>query len=231
MAKGLLGRKVGMTQVFDEAGMAFPVTVLQVGPCHVLQVRTPERDGYEAVQLGFGDKPRRLASRSERGHVAPLESKRSKQRKAAGVELPGKANCEPQRFIREIRGPAAGMEVGQQLTVGLLSGVKSVDVTAMTKGCGFQGVMKRWNFGGLRASHGTKKVHRQQGGTGGMGTNRGGGRPKKGKKMAGQYGFERVTTRNIKVVRVDEENGLLLVHGAVPGPPGGMVIVRETNKY
>jgi large subunit ribosomal protein L3 len=113
MAKGLLGRKVGMTQVFDESGRAFPVTVLRVGPCHVLQVRTPERDGYEAVQLGFGDKPRRLASRSERGHVAPLESKRSKQRKAAGVEAPPKANCEPQRFIREIRGPVDGLSVGQ----------------------------------------------------------------------------------------------------------------------
>jgi large subunit ribosomal protein L3 len=231
MAKGLLGRKVGMTQVFDEAGLAFPVTVLEVGPCHVLQVRTPDRDGYEAVQLGFGDKPRRLASRSERGHVALLESKRSKQRKAAGVELPAKADCEPQRFIREIRGPAEGMTIGQKLTVGHLNGVKAVDVTAMTKGCGFQGVMKRWNFGGLRASHGTKKVHRSLGGTGGMGTNRGGGRPKKGKKMPGQYGFERVTTRNIKVVRVDEENGLLLLHGAVPGPPGGMVIIKETNKY
>jgi large subunit ribosomal protein L3 len=231
MAKGLLGRKVGMTQVFDESGRAFPVTVLRVGPCHVLQVRTPERDGYEAVQLGFGDKPRRLASRSERGHVAPLESKRSKQRKAAGVEAPPKANCEPQRFIREIRGPVDGLSVGQQLTVSHLSGIKAVDVTAMTKGCGFQGVMKRWNFGGLRASHGTKKVHRSLGGTGGMGTNRGGGRPKKGKKMPGQYGNERVTTRNIKVVRVDEENGLLLVHGAVPGPPGGMVVIKETNKF
>jgi large subunit ribosomal protein L3 len=117
------------------------------------------------------------------------------------------------------------------LTVGHLSGIKAVDVTAMTKGCGFQGVMKRWNFGGLRASHGTKKVHRSLGGTGGMGTNRGGGRPKKGKKMPGQYGNERVTTRNIKVVRVDEENGLLLVHGAVPGPPGGMVVIKETNKF
>ncbi len=231
MAKGLLGRKVGMTQVFDETGKAFPVTVIQAGPCRVLQVRTQERDGYEAVQVGFGDKPRRLAGRSERGHVAVLESKRSKKRKAAGVEAVAKADCEPQRFIREFRGPAGDLAVGATLTVGLFNGVKAVDVIATTKGCGFQGVMKRWGFGGMRASHGTKKVHRQQGGTGGMAANRGGGRPKKGKKMAGQYGNERVTTRNIKVVRVDEENGLLLIHGAVPGPAGGMVIIRETNKF
>ena len=231
MAKGLLGRKVGMTQVFDESGKAFPVTVIQAGPCHVLQVRTKERDGYEAVQLGFGDKPRRLASRSERGHVATLESKRSKKRKTAGVEAPAKANCEPQRFVRELRGPVDGMEVGQQLTVAHLAEIKSVDVTGMTKGSGFTGVMKRWNFGGLCAAHGAKKVHRSLGGTGGKATDRGGGRPKKGKKMPGQYGYERVTTRNIKVVRVDEANGLILVHGAVPGPAGGMVIVRETNKY
>lgn len=231
MAKGLLGRKVGMTQIFDESGKAFPVTVIQAGPCHVLQVRTQERDGYEAVQLGFGDKPRRLASRSERGHVAVLDSKRSKKRKGAGVELPAKADCEPKRFIREFRGPPGELTVGTALTVGLFADVKAVDVTATSKGCGFTGVMKRWNFGGLNATHGAKKVHRQQGGTGGLATNRGGGRPKKGKKMAGQYGNERVTLRNIKVVRVDEENGLLLIHGGVPGPIGGMVVIRETNKY
>jgi large subunit ribosomal protein L3 len=231
MAKGLLGRKVGMTQVFDESGKAFPVTVIQAGPCHVLQVRTPERDGYEAVQLGFADKPRRLASRSERGHVATLESKRSKKLKAAGVEVPAKADCEPKRFIREFRGPAGDLTVGAEVTVGILADVKAVDVTATSKGSGFTGVMKRWNFGGLHATHGAKKVHRQQGGTGGLATNRGGSRPKKGKKMAGQYGSERVTTRNVKVVRVDEENGLLLIHGAVPGPAGGMVIIRETNKF
>src|SRR5687768_10163241 len=200
MVKGLLGRKVGMTQVFDETGKAFPVTVIQAGPCHVLQVRTPERDGYEAIQLGFGDKPRRLASRSERGHVATLESKRSKKRKTAGIEPAAKPNCEPKRFIRELRGPTAGFEIGQQLTIAHLNEVKAVDVTSTSRGCGFTGVMKRWNFGGLNATHGAKKVQRQQGGTGGLATNRGGGRPKKGKKMAGQYGNERVTIRNLKVV-------------------------------
>ena len=116
MAKGLLGRKVGMTQVFDETGKAFPVTVIEAGPCHVLQVRTPEKDGYSALQLGFLDKPRRLASRSERGHVADLSGKRAKRRQAAGVQVK-KADCEPKRFVRELRGEFAGIEVGQALTV------------------------------------------------------------------------------------------------------------------
>jgi len=255
MTKGILGRKVGMTQIFNEAGLAIPVTVVKAGPCHVLQVRTLERDGYDAVQLGFEDKPRRLAIRSERGHVAPLSSKRSKKLQAAGVPLPEKADCEPKRFIREFRGTellqpyekkkvketAEGgeevekevdvpIEVGTQIPLSILSGVKAVDVTAYTKGRGFQGVMKRWNFGGQRATHGVKKVHRHMGGTGALAANRGGGRPKKGKKMPGRYGNERVTIRNLTVARVDAENNLLLVHGAVPGPNGGFVIIRETNK-
>src|SRR3954470_9178185 len=124
MAIGLLGRKVGMTQIFDEAGNVVPVTVIQAGPCRVLQIRTQELDGYEAVQLGFADKPRRLASRSERGHVAVLDSKRSKKRKAAGVELAGKADCEPKRFVRELRGPVGELAVGQQVTVAVMNGVK-----------------------------------------------------------------------------------------------------------
>lgn len=230
MTKGILGRKVGMTQIFNEAGLAIPVTVVKAGPCHVLQIRTLERDGYEAVQLGFEDKPRRLAIRSERGHVAALSSKRSKKLQAAGVQSPAKASCEPKRFVREFRGAGVTAEVGQQLTVELLGDVKSVDVTAYTKGRGFAGAMKRWNFGGQRATHGVKKVHRHMGGTGALAANRGGGRMKKGKKMPGRYGNERVTIRNIKVVRVDTENNLLLVHGAVPGPNGGFVMIRETNK-
>jgi large subunit ribosomal protein L3 len=133
--------------------------------------------------------------------------------------------------VREFRGPAGELAVGQEVTVAVMNGVKAVDVTATSKGCGYTGVMKRWNFGGLNATHGAKKVHRQQGGTGGLAANRGGGRPKKGKKMAGQYGNERVTIRNIKVVRVDEANGLLLIHGGVPGPIGGMIVIKETNKY
>ncbi len=227
MAIGLLGRKVGMTQVFNEAGMAIPVTVIQAGPCHVLQLRTAERDGYEGVQLGFLDKPRRLASRAQRGLVAKLDSKRSKARAKAGVELLAKADCEPQRFVGEFRGAPGELAVGQQLTVEMFEKVKAVDVTGSSKGKGFQGAMKRHNFKGQRATHGVKKVHRHIGGTSG---NTFPGRTFKGKKMAGQMGNERSTMRNIKVVRVDKENNLLLVNGAVPGPNGGYVIVRQTNK-
>src|SRR5262245_65283794 len=128
MTKGILGRKVGMTQIYDASGNCIPVTVVQAGPCRVLQVRTTERDGYEAVQLGFADKPRRLASRSERGHVAKLDSKRSKARGAAGVELLAKAGVEPQRFIREITGPAGELAVGAKVNVEAFANVKSVDV-------------------------------------------------------------------------------------------------------
>jgi large subunit ribosomal protein L3 len=225
MSRGLLGRKVGMTQVYREDGTAVPVTVIQAGPCSVLQVREMGRDGYEAVQLGFLDKPRRLAARSERGHVAKLESKRSKVRSAAGVELLPKADCEPKRFIGEFRG-ATDLAVGAEVTVDVLAEVKRVDVTAKSKGRGFAGVMKRHNFAGQRATHGVKKVHRQ---TGGTGCSADPSRVIKGMKMAGQYGNARITVRNLEVVRVDAENNLLLVRGAVPGPAGGYVSIRETN--
>jgi large subunit ribosomal protein L3 len=227
MAIGLLGRKVGMTQIFDEAGKAVPVTVIQAGPCHVLQLRTPERDGYAAVQVGYGDKPRRLASRAQRGHVARLESKRSKRLAAGGAELAARANCEPQRFVREFRIEGADYSVGQELSVGLLEGVKSVDVTGTSKGRGTAGVIKRHGFKGQRASHGVKKVHRHAGSTG---CNTYPARTFKGRRMAGRYGAERSTMRNLRVVRVDVENNLLLVYGAVPGPNGGYVVIRQTNK-
>ncbi len=229
MTKGILGRKVGMTQIYDENGACLPVTVVLAGPCRVLQVRTQARDGYEAVQLGFLDKPRRLASRSERGHVAAITSRRSTRLKSAGVELSAKADCEPQRFIREFRGPPGDLAVGGIVDVSALEGVKAVDVTGNTKGRGFTGAMKRWNFSGQRATHGVKKVHRHMGGTGALAANRGGGRMKKGKKMPGRYGNERVTVRNMRLVKVDKEKNLLLINGAVPGPPGTYLIIRETN--
>lgn len=226
MRKGILGRKVGMTQIFQPDGQVVPVTVIEAGPCHVLQVKTVDRDGYEAIQLGFRDKPRRLASRAERGHVAPISSKRSERLKGAGVALV-KADCEPKRFVREFRGTGQEMVVGAQVLVSILDGVKSVDVTGTSKGCGYSGWMKRHNFSGQRATHGVKKVHRHPGGTA-AGTYP--GRVRKGKKMAGHYGVDRVTMRNLKVVKVDAEKNLLLVKGAVPGPAGGYVIIRETNK-
>ena len=166
MAIGILGRKVGMTQIYDEAGKVIPVTVIQAGPCDVLQIRTVERDGYEAVQIGYVDKPRRLAGRSLRGHVAKLDSKRSKRLSAGGVEAQPKAGCEPKRFIREFRGPAGDLAVGAQINVEAFADVKAVDVTSTSKGRGFTGAMKRHNFSGQRATHGVKKCHRHLGGTG-----------------------------------------------------------------
>lgn len=226
MAKGLLGRKVGMTQIFDDAGKVIPVTVIEAGPCRVLQVRTVDRDGYEAVQVGFGAKPRRLASRSQRGHVAKLDSKRSKRLSAAGVELAPKPDCEPPQFVRELRG-ASECTVGQELKVDVFTDVKAVDVTGISKGRGTAGVMKRHGFSGQRATHGVKKVHRHAGSTG---CNTFPARVFKGRRMAGRYGAEKTTARNLKVVGVDVENNLLLVRGAIPGPNGGYVVVRQTNK-
>src|SRR4051794_2470609 len=234
MPLGLLGYKVGMTQVYDDKGVIAPVTVLQLGPCPVLQVRDQDRDGYHAVQLGFQDKARRKAIRAERGHVSDqLESKRRKARQAAGVAIPPKANTEPQRHIKEFRLAAApaDLTVGKILTVSDVFGeVKAVDVIGTTKGRGMTGVIKRHNFGGLRHSHGVKKGSRQRGSIASNASNRGSGRPKKGIRMAGRYGNERVTIRNLDVVRIDAENHLLLVRGAVPGFNGSVVMVRPTKK-
>jgi len=279
MSLGLIGYKVGMTQVFTAEGVAEPVTVIQVGPCPVLQIKYPAagdttKDGYTALQLGFKDKKRKNATRPEQGHVAAgLKSKRKEARQKAGVQLPPKADCEPQRVVREFRldhgdgfvvpksvkaGPAEAsfkvervtkvqeegkpvsyklytedmtVKVGDKLTVDqLFKDVLAVDVIGTTKGRGYQGVMKRHNFAGLPAAHGAKKVHRQAGSTASLASNRGSGRPKKGLKRAGHYGNERVTIRNLAVVKIDAENNLILVRGGVPGHPNAVVLVRPTNK-
>jgi large subunit ribosomal protein L3 len=233
MSLGLLGLKVGMTQVYDEAGKLAPVTVLQAGPCPVLLVREQQRDGYDAVQLGFLDKPRRKATRPERGHVsAELESNRRRARAAAGVVLPPKADCEPQRYIREFRlETPAQTQVGKVLTAAeVFNGVTAVDVIGTSKGRGTAGVMKRHGFKGLPASHGVKRHHRAPGSVGSHASNRGSGRPKKGKRMAGRYGASRVTVRNLRIIRIDSENHVVLVCGAVPGPNGSLVMIRPTNK-
>jgi len=227
MSIGLLGRKVGMTQVFDPAGDAIPVTVIEAGPCHVLLLRSKERDGYEAVQLGYLDKPRRLASRAQRGHVAKLDSKRQKRRSAAGIAVIPKADCEPKRFVREFLTPIEGYQVGQSFDASLFEGVRAVDVVGISKGRGTAGVMKRHNYRGQRASHGVKKVHRH---AGSIGCNSFPHRVFKGRRMAGHLGAERCTVRNLKVVQIDKENNLLLVNGAVPGPNGGYLVIRETNR-
>ena len=226
MAIGILGRKVGMTQLYDESGQVVPVTVIQAGPCDVLQIRTIERDGYEAVQLGFADKPRRLASRSDRGHVAKLDSKRSKRRNSAGIELLAKAGCEPKRFVREIRGAVNGLEIGAQVKVDALEGVKTVDITGISKGRGFAGAIKRHKFSGQRATHGVKKCHRALGGTGASAFP---SRVVKGKKMPGHLGHAKTTVRNQKLVKLDAENNLILIRGAIPGPNGGYVVIQQAN--
>jgi large subunit ribosomal protein L3 len=208
-SKGILGRKLGMTQVWDAENRVVPVTVIEAGPCRVVQLKTPERDGYAAVQLAFGDtKPRRL-SKPELGHL-----------KAAGGP--------PARHLAELRvTDLAGFELGQIVRADLFVAGERVDVTGITKGKGFSGVMQRHNFKGLGASHGTHKKHRAPGSIGACATP---ARVFKGVKMAGQMGSSRVTTLNLEVVEGDAERGLLLVKGAVPGPSGSLVFVRNATK-
>jgi large subunit ribosomal protein L3 len=209
MRVGLLGRKIGMTQIFQEDGAAVPVTVLECGPCTVLQVRTEEVDGYHAVQLGFADKKRKNATQAERGHAK-------------------KADAEPKRYVREIRQEAAtDLAAGATLTVEVFNDIKHVDVTGVSKGRGFAGVIKRHGFRGLRATHGVKRMHRHPGSSGPSADP---SRTRKGIRKPGQFGNARTTVRNLEVVRVDPANNLLLLRGAVPGPNGGSLTIRQTNK-
>jgi large subunit ribosomal protein L3 len=233
MALGMLGLKVGMTQIYDDKGNLCPVTVLEVGPNPILQIRTPEVDGYHAVQVGFIDKPREKATLPERGHVANnIQTKRRAWLQAAGVQIPEKADCEPQRFIREFRlDQASDLKVGGALiATEIFKDTKRVDVIGTSKGHGTTGSMKRHGFSGLPASHGVKKHHRSPGSIGSHASNRGSGRPKLGHKAAGRHGNSRVTVRNLDIVKIDGENHLILVRGAVPGPNGGLVMIRPTNK-
>ena len=206
MNVGLLGRKVGMTQIFQEDGTVVPVTVIECGPCKVLQIRTAERDGYHALQLGFADKKRKNASQAERGHAK-------------------KVDAEPKRFVREVRqdGPVDVAE-GTTLGVDVFAEIPSVDVIGTSKGRGYTGVVKRYGFRGLRATHGVQRMHRHPGSSGPSADP---ARVFKGVKKPGQHGNVRKTVRNLKVVRVDAENNLLLVRGAVPGPRGSVVEVRS----
>ncbi len=206
MIAGLLGRKLGMTQVYDEAGSLLPVTVIQAGPCKVMQVKTQENDGYCAVQLGMDDRRRKNATKPESGHA-----------RAAKVE--------PQRFIREVAADGADkLELGQTLTVELFKEIKRVDVIGTNKGMGFQGGMKRYGFGGHNASHGASKDHRAPGS---IGANTDPGHVWKGTRMAGHMGNKRHTVKNLQIVKIDSEKNLLLLKGAVPGAVGSYVIVRS----
>lgn len=209
----LMGKKVGMTRVYTDAGVNTPVTVIQVGPCVVTQLRSPDKDGYAAVQIAFGDMKPRNSTIPMIGHDA-------------------KAGSEPKRFHREFRVKAeelGSFSLGQELKVDALTGTMFVDVIGTSKGKGFAGVMKRHHFKGLFASHGTERKHRSPGSIGGLCSNRGfGGGLKKGKRMAGHMGDDRVTERSLDVVRIDAEKGLLLVKGAVPGANQGMVMIRPS---
>ena len=209
--KALIGKKIGMTQVYDEQGTLIPVTVIEAGPCVVTAVKTVERDGYDALQLGFGARKAKNLSRAEKGHLT----------KAVAVDEAGKLPA----VLREFRGMDAA-EPGSVLNVGVFAAGDFLDVVGTTKGRGFQGVVKRWNFGGGRASHGGAWERRP----GSIGCCEFPGRVAKGKKMAGHYGCDRCTVQNLKVVRVNVEENYLLVKGAVPGANGGILLVRSALK-
>jgi large subunit ribosomal protein L3 len=207
--KGVLGTKLGMTQVWDENNRIVPVTVVQAGPCVVTQVRTPENDGYSAVQIAYGAIDPRKINKPDAGHFA-------------------KAGVTPRRHLAELRtSDASEYALGQEITAEVFEAGQPVDVTGTTKGKGYAGVMKRHGFHGVGASHGAHRNHRKPGSIGGCATP---GRVFKGMRMAGRMGSDRKTVQNLTIHAVDAENGLLLIKGAVPGPKGGLVLVRNAVK-
>jgi len=207
--RGVLGRKLGMTQVFDANNRVVPVTVVQAGPCVVTQVRTPEADGYSAVQLAYGEIDPRKVNKQLRGHF-------------------DRAGVTPRRFVVELRtDDASAYTLGQEITADVFEPGTVVDVTGTSKGKGFAGVMKRHGFSGLGAGHGVERKHRSPGSIGGCATP---GRVFKGLRMAGRMGHERVTVLNLTVHAVDTEKGYLLIKGAVPGPDRGLVLIRSASK-
>ena len=208
MLKGLIGKKIGMTQVFDEKGVAHPVTIIEAGPCYVTQVRTPENEGYSAVQLGFGElHPKRLSG----GELGHLKAK----------EIP------PLRFIREFRSKKIEMNVGDKVTVNTFTVGERVDVIGTSKGKGFAGVVKRHHFNGQPKTHGASDRTRAPGSSGATTTP---GRVYKGTRRSGHMGHDRVTVQGLKVVLVDAERNLIGLHGAVPGPKGGVIMIKEARK-
>lgn len=220
--KGLLGVKLGMTQVFDESGVVTPVTIVQAGPCFVTQIKTTETDGYNAVQVGFGDIKEKNLSGGQKGHLGLLKSnKKHPQRR----EINGLGAV---RHLREFRTKdAAEFEVGQTLTVEQFTEGDLIDVTGKTKGRGFAGVIKRHNFGGGVRTHGQSDRWRAPGS---IGSTSSVGHVFKGKRMPGRMGNERLTAQNLQVVRIDTEKNLLAIKGSVPGAKGGLLIIREASK-
>ncbi|MFP3907220.1 MAG: 50S ribosomal protein L3 [Acidimicrobiales bacterium] len=207
--KAIVGEKVGMTQVWDDENRVVPVTVVKVAPCRVVQIKRPDTDGYSALQVTFGHRDARKVNSPTAGHY-------------------DKAGVDPGERLIELRlDDVSEYEVGQEIAVDVIAKGELIDVTAVSKGKGFAGVMKRHNFSGQRASHGAHRVHRMPGAVGACATP---ARVFKGKKMAGRMGAEKVTTLNLTVVDADAERGLLLVRGSVPGPRGGLVLIRDAVK-
>jgi len=211
MTPALLGKKLGMTRIYDAKGASVPVTVVQAGPCNVTQVKTLDSDGYNAVQLGFEDVKPKYTTIPLIGHAA-------------------KAGIGPKRYFQEIRlKDPTTLAPGAAVNVEIFKDVKFVDVIGTSKGKGFAGVMKRYHFGGQPGSHGTERKHRSPGSIASRATWRGQcGKPKKGVRMAGHMGMDRVTTRNHSLVRIDSEQNLLLIKGALPGPNGSLLFVRKS---
>ena len=208
MKKGLIGRKIGMTQVFDEKGNVIPVTVVELGPCAVVQKKTIENDGYNAVQLGFEDKKVTRTNKPMKGHF-------------------DKANVAPKKVLKEFRlEDDSALNVGDIIKADIFAAGEKVDVVGTSKGKGTAGVIKRWNFGRLKETHGTGPVARHAGSLGVIDP----ARIFKGKKMAGHLGCERVTIQNLDVVKVDAENNLIAIKGAIPGPKKGIVVVANSVK-
>ena len=208
MKKGLIGKKIGMTQIFDENGKMIPVTVIEAGPCVVVQKKTTENDGYEAVQLGYGDMKANKVNKPMKGHFS-------------------KADVAPKKVLKEFKlADTSSLNVGDIVKADIFAAGEFVDVVGTSKGKGTAGVIKRWNFGRLRESHGTGPVARHGGSLGVIDP----ARIFKGKKMAGHLGSERVTVQNLSVVKVDVENNLIAIKGSVPGPKGGIVVIADSVK-
>ena len=209
MQKGLIGKKIGMTQIFDEAGNVIPVTVVEAGPCTVTQIKTVENDGYQAVQVGFGDVKVSRVNKPMKGHF-------------------DKADVAPKKTLKEFRLESIdGIEVGNILKADTFEVGEIVDVKGTSKGHGTAGAIKRWNFSRLRMTHGTGPNHRHAGSLGACSSP---SRVFKGKKMAGHYGHETVTVQNLKIAKVDAENNLIAIKGAIPGPKGGIVVIADAVK-
>lgn len=209
MKKGLIGKKIGMTQIFDESGNVIPVTVVEAGPCTVTQIKTMENDGYEAIQVGFGDVKVSRVNKPMKGHF-------------------DKADVAPKKTLKEFRLESIeGIEVGNILKADVFEAGEIVDVKGTSKGHGTAGAIKRWNFSRLRMTHGTGPNHRHAGSLGACSSP---SRVFKGKKMAGHYGHETVTVQNLKVAKVDAENNLIAIRGAIPGPKGGIVVIADAVK-